>query len=71
MSSIWKITIKIWKILGGAKDYDAEVHEYYDLRDLNNRVDEFTTQIAKTMDKSVANRANTLKDLQKQGFFID
>ena len=39
------------------------------LRDLNNRVDEFTTQIAKTMDKSVANRANTLKDLQKQGFF--
>ena len=37
-------------------------------RDLNNRVDEFTTQIAKTMDKSVANRANTLKDLQKQGF---
>ncbi|MFR4844849.1 MAG: NADPH-dependent oxidoreductase, partial [Streptococcus sp.] len=47
------------------------VHEYYDLRDLNNRVDEFTTQIAKTMDKSVANRANTLKDLQKQGFFID
>ena len=66
MSSIWKITIKIWKI-----PYDAEVHEYYDLRDLNNRVDEFTTQIAKTMDKSVANRANTLKDLQKQGFFID
>ena len=53
------------------KDYDAEVHEYYDLRDLNNRVDEFTTQIAKTMNKSVANRANTLKDLQKQGFFID
>ena len=53
------------------KDYDAEVHEYYDLRDLNNRVDEFTTQIAKTMDKSVANRANTLKDLQNQGFFID
>ena len=53
------------------KDYDVEVHEYYDLRDLNNRVDEFTTQIAKTMDKSVANRANTLKDLQKQGFFID
>lgn len=53
------------------KDYDAEVHEYYDLRDLNNRVDEFTTQIAKTMDQSVANRANTLKDLQKQGFFTD
>ena len=53
------------------KDYDAEVHEYYDLRDLNNRVDEFTTQIAKTMNKFVANRANTLKDLQKQGFFID
>ena len=57
--------------LAELKDYDAEVHEYYDLRDLNNRVDEFTTQIAKTMDKSVANRANTLKDLQKQGFFID
>lgn len=36
-----------------------------------NRVDEFTTQIATTMDKSVANRANTLKDLQKQGFFTD
>ena len=51
------------------KDYDAEVHEYYDLRDLNNRVDEFTTQIAKTMDKSVANRANTLKDLPKTRLF--
>ena len=53
------------------KDYDADVHEYYDLRDLNHRVDKFTTQIAKTMDKSVANRANTLKDLQKQGFFTE
>lgn len=53
------------------KDYDADVHEYYDLRDLNHRVDEFTTQIAKTMDKSVASRANTLKDLQKQGFFTE
>ena len=40
------------KPLEELKDYDAEVHEYYDLRDLNNRVDEFTTQIAKTMDKS-------------------
>ena len=50
------------------KNYDAEVHEYYDLRDLNNRVDEFTTQIAKTMDQSVANRANTLKDLQSRDF---
>ena len=51
------------------KDYDAEVHEYYDLRDLNNRVDEFTTQIAKTMDKSVANRANTFEGPSKAGIF--
>ena len=71
-SSIWKIIIGTQKNpLEELKDYDAEVHEYYDLRDLNNRVDEFTTQIAKTMDQSVANRANTLKDLQKQGFFTD
>ena len=54
-----------------AQNVVVAAESYYDLRDLNNRVDEFTTQIAKTMDQSVANRANTLKDLQKQGFFTD
>lgn len=50
-------------------DYDTEVQEYYDLRDKNRRLEAFTTQIAGTMDKSLANRGNTLKDLQEQGFF--
>ena len=53
----------------GAKDYDAEVHEYYDLRDLNNRVDEFTTQIAKTMDQSVCQSCEYLEGPSKAGIF--
>ena len=57
--------------LEALEEYDTAVHQYYDLRDLNNRVDEFTTQIAKTMDKSLANRANTLQDLRQQGFFTE
>ena len=31
--------------LAELKDYDAEVHEYYDLRDLNNRVDELRLKL--------------------------
>lgn len=32
--------------LAELKDYDAEMHTYYDLRDANRRVDAYTTQIA-------------------------
>lgn len=53
------------------EEYDSVVHDYYDLRDINNRIDTFTNQIAKSMGESVASRANTLRDLQQQGFFLD
>lgn len=48
--------------------YDAVVHEYYDLRDTNNRVDTFTNQMAKAMTAIYETRFNILPTLQKQGF---
>jgi FMN reductase (NADPH) len=50
------------------KDYDAIVHEYYDLRDANNRVDAFTTQIAKGMMRKHPGRMQLLKFYQGQAF---
>ena len=41
------------------KDYDAEMEEYYDLRDTNRRVDSFTKQIAGKKANSVTAKINT------------
>lgn len=49
-------------------DYDAIVHEYYDLRNANQRVDTFTNQMAKAMEHIVPGRMKILETLQKQGF---
>lgn len=49
------------------KEYDTIVHEYYDLRDANNRVDAFTTQIAKGMTRKHPGRMQLLKFYQGQG----
>ena len=52
------------------EEYDKIVNQYYDLRDINNRVDEFTTQISKQMETMMAKRGETFDVLQEQGFFV-
>ena len=59
---------KLENVCETLKDYDAIVHEYYDLRDANNRVDAFTTQIAKGMTRKHPGRMQLLKFYQRQAF---
>lgn len=59
---------KLDNVCEALQDYDAIVHEYYDLRDANNRVDAFTTQIAKGMTRKHPGRMRLLKFYQRQGF---
>lgn len=59
---------KLENVCETLKDYDAIVHEYYDLRDANNRVDAFTTQIAKGMTRKHPGRMQLLKFYQGQAF---
>ena len=46
--------------------YDAEVGQYYDLRDSSRRVDSFTTQIARALGAGAASRAPVLEVLHDQ-----
>ncbi len=50
------------------KEYDDIVHEYYDLRDANRRVDHFTKQITEGMDRKHPGRMKLLQYLQDKGF---
>ena len=59
---------KFENVCDALKDYDAIVQEYYDLRDANNRIDAFTTQIAKGMTRKHPGRMQLLKFYQRQGF---
>ncbi|MCR1901863.1 NADPH-dependent oxidoreductase [Ligilactobacillus apodemi] len=53
-------------------DYDKIVHTYYDLRDANRRVDEFTTQIASAkLDKRVTKRDDIVAALHHQGLCLE
>ncbi|MFD0898462.1 NADPH-dependent oxidoreductase [Loigolactobacillus binensis] len=52
-------------------DYDAAVHEYYDLRDTNRRVDTFTNQIQQALLQQPAKRAAMLHVLHQQGFLLE
>lgn len=49
-------------------DYDGIVHQYYDLRDANRRVDYFTKQITDGMNRKHPGRMKLLEHIQKQGF---
>lgn len=53
------------------EDYDREVTEYYDLRDANKRIDSFSEQAKRSMEKhAVANPRDFLLDqLAAQGLF--
>ncbi len=48
-------------------DYDEAVHTYYDLRNRNRRVDEFTTQIATKLGLGGADVTDVLAVLREQG----
>lgn len=56
------------KINQKLEDYDSTINQYYDLRDENKRVEEFTTQITKGMNRKIPGRMDLLNILQKQGF---
>lgn len=51
--------------------YDADVHQYYDLRNTTTPVPPFTTQIGKYLSAPVNNQPSFLETLQKQGFLKD
>lgn len=51
--------------------YDEELHQYYDLRDANNRVDTFRDQIIKKMKDSNPSRSKVFQYLKSQGFNVD
>ena len=50
------------------KEYDEEMTTYYDLRNSNRRVDSFSNQIVKRLEKVHPTRKYVLKDIKKQGF---
>lgn len=49
-------------------EYDKVMQTYYDLRDANNRVDAFTTQVEKKQGSVIANREDMYKTFLEQGF---
>lgn len=54
------------------KDYDNQVHQYYDLRDTNHRVDSFTNQInGAKLAQHLSTRDKLAKVIQAQGFALD
>lgn len=46
--------------------YDAEVEQYYDLRDTSRRVDSFSAQMARALGQGAASRAPVLEVLHEQ-----
>lgn len=50
------------------KDYDEIVHNYYDLRETNQRVDTFTNQIYQRLNNVPEKRHELLQTLRQQGF---
>ena len=54
--------------LSEIKSYDAEMKEYYDLRDTNQRLDSFSEQIAKKAKHGLIKRQEMLNLVRDQGF---
>lgn len=52
-------------------DYDAVVHQYYDLRDANRRVDTFTNQVQQRLAMVPEKRGELLAVLRRQGFLLE
>ena len=60
--------VKFDSYLDSIKDYDQVMQTYYDLRDTNNRVDAFSTQVVKKQGSIIANREDMYKAFVNQGF---
>ncbi|MDF2565569.1 MAG: NADPH-dependent oxidoreductase [Massilibacillus sp.] len=56
------------RLVHNLENYDQTVSQYYDLRSKNRRIDTFTNQIAKAMDKHPEKRMSMLDVLKSQGF---
>lgn len=52
-------------------DYDEVVHNYYDMRETNQRVDTFTNQIYKSLTNVPEKRDQLLHTLHQQGFLLN
>lgn len=50
------------------KDYDEEMHTYYDLRNANRRVDCFSDQVVTRLENAVPKRQEMIQIIRKQGF---
>lgn len=50
------------------QEYDETITNYYDMRDTNSRVDQFTKQVADKMEQLPAKRLELLELLKQQGF---
>lgn len=61
---------KLDSYLDAIKDYDKVMQTYYDLRDTNNRVDAFSTQILKKQGSIISHREDMYRAFLKQGFVI-
>lgn len=57
-------------ILPQLEDYDARVHEYYDLREANKRVDTFTNQVKRSLMAQPDARGELLHVVHQQGFLL-
>ena len=55
-------------LLKDIEAYDEEITGYYDTRDLNNRVDRFSKQVADKMEILPPKRLALLEVIQQQGF---
>ncbi len=52
-------------------EYDEQLAQYYDLRDSNNRVDNFRDQIVKKLTHSHKSRASFFNHVKSQGFKVN
>ncbi|WP_125606950.1 NADPH-dependent oxidoreductase [Lapidilactobacillus bayanensis] len=57
-------------IVSQLSHYDKVVHDYYDMRETNQRVDTFTNQIYKSLTDVPEKRNQLLHTLHQQGFLV-
>jgi hypothetical protein len=56
--------------LESIKDYDEEMQTYYDLRNVNQRVDSFSNQIIAKLTTASPVRQDILNVIRSQGFIL-
>ena len=56
--------------LEALNDYDQEMKTYYDLRQANKPMDQFTKQIVDKLKNPIPKRSDLLNTLKRQGFHL-